>query len=86
MHIGQRPVFACGNEGGAGDIAMLRYSQGSRYPSFQMIINHDDSAREYYYQEKDSASLKAAARNKWHVVSMKNDWKKIFADSSVNVK
>ena len=77
-HIGQRPVFACGNEGGAGDIAMLKYSQSSKYPSFQMIINHDDSTREFSYQEKDSASLKAAAKNNWHVVSMKNDWKQVF--------
>jgi hypothetical protein len=77
-HIGQRPVFACGNEGGAGDIYMLKYSQGSRYPSFQMIINHDDSTREFYYQEKDSASLKAAAKYNWKVVSMKNDWNSIF--------
>ena len=23
-------------------------------------------------------SLKAAAQNKWHVISMKNDWKTIF--------
>lgn len=78
VHIGQRPVFACGNEGGAGDIAMLKYSQSSNYPSFQMIINHDDSTREFAYQEKDSASLKAAAKNNWHVVSMKNDWKLVF--------
>lgn len=78
QHIGQRPVFACGNEGGEGDIAMLRYSQGSKYPSFQMIINHDDSTREFYYQEKSNASLNAAAKNKWQVVSIKNDWKKVF--------
>ena len=80
QNIGQRPVFACGNEGGEGDIAMLSYSQGNKYPSFQMIINHDDSTREYYYQEKSNASLNAAAKNKWHVVSMKKDWKKIFPD------
>ena len=78
LHIGQRPVVACGNEGGAGDIAMLEYCQGSKYHSFQMIVNHDDSTREFYYQEKDSASLKAAAKNNWHVASMKNDWKAIF--------
>jgi len=78
-HIGQRPVFACGNEGGGGDIAMLQYCQGSKYTSFQMIINHDDSTREFFYQEKDSASLKAAMKNKWNVVSMKNDWKTVFA-------
>lgn len=77
-HIGQRPVFACGNEGGAGDIAMLKYCQSSKYPSFQLLVNHNDAAREYAYQEKDTASLKAAAKNNWHVVSMKDDWKKIF--------
>jgi len=77
-HIGQRPVFACGNEGGEGDIAMLKYSQGSRYPSFQLIVNHNDSIREFSYQEKTNASLNEAAKNKWHVIDMKNDWKQIF--------
>jgi phosphoserine phosphatase len=80
LHIGQRPVFACGNEGGAGDIAMLKYSQGNKYTSFQMLVNHNDSIREYSYQEKDNASLDAAAKNNWHVINMKKDWKKVFAD------
>ncbi|QLC66724.1 haloacid dehalogenase-like hydrolase [Flavobacterium sp. LPB0248] len=80
LHIGQRPVFACGNEGGAGDLAMLRYSSGSKYPSFQLIVNHNDSIREYNYQEKDNLSLNMAAKYKYHVISMKDDWKKIFPD------
>ena len=80
LHIGQRPVFACGNEGGAGDLAMLRYSQGSQYPSFQMLVNHNDSIREYNYQEKDNLSLNTAAKYKYHVISVKDDWKKVFAD------
>jgi hypothetical protein len=78
LHIGRAPVFACGNEGGAGDIAMLKFSQSSSYPSFQLLVNHDDSLREFYYQEKDNASLNAAAENKWHVISMKQDWKQVF--------
>ncbi|KAF2332403.1 HAD family hydrolase [Flavobacterium ginsenosidimutans] len=81
LHIGQRPVFACGNEGGAGDIAMLQYSQGNKYPSFQLLVNHNDSIREYKYQEKDNASLNIAAKNKWHVVDMQKDWKKVFSDN-----
>lgn len=81
LHIGQRPVFACGNEGGAGDIAMLKYSQGNKYPSFQLLVNHNDSIREFSYQEKDNASLNAAAKNKWHVIDMKKDWKKVFSDN-----
>ena len=76
LHIGRRPVFACGNEGGAG--AMLEFCKGSTHPSYQLIVNHDDSAREYFYQEKDNASMGAAARNGWQVVSMKNDWTQIF--------
>jgi hypothetical protein len=77
-YIGKRPIFACGNEGGAGDVYMLRFSQGGIYPSFQMIVNHDDRDREFYYQEKDNKSLNWAAKYHWHVISMKNDWKTIF--------
>lgn len=76
--IGKKTVFACGNEGAGGDIAMLKYSQSNDYPSFQMIVNHNDSIREYYYQEKDSVSLKAATQNHWHVISMKDDWKVVY--------
>ena len=79
MHIGQRPVFACGNEGGEGDIAMLRYCQSNRYLSFQLLVNHDDATREFAYEEKSNASMGAASKNNWHVVSMKKDWKVVFA-------
>lgn len=76
--IGKRPIFACGNEGGGGDIYMLRFSQGNSYPSFQMLVNHDDKEREFYYQEKDNKSLNWAKKYNWHVISMKNDWKQVF--------
>jgi len=78
LHIGKKPVFACGNEGAGGDIAMLEYSQTSKYPSFQLLVNHNDPKREFSYQEKDNASLNMAAKNKWHVISMKDDWKEVF--------
>ena len=78
MHIGQRPVLACGNEGGEGDIAMLKYCQGSKYPTLQLLINHDDGVREFAYKEKSNASLNAAKKYGWFVVSMKNDWKVVF--------
>jgi phosphoserine phosphatase len=76
--IGKRPVLACGNEGGAGDIAMLHYCQGSPYRSLQLIVNHNDSAREFYYQETDNASLNAAGKHNWHVISMQQDWNQVF--------
>lgn len=59
---------------------MLKYSQSSAYPSFQLLVNHTDAKREYAYQEKDSASLTAAKANKWNVIDMKTDWKKVFRD------
>ncbi|MBV8253508.1 MAG: haloacid dehalogenase-like hydrolase [Chitinophaga sp.] len=77
-HIGKRPILACGNEGGAGDIYMLRYCQGNTYRNLQLLINHDDADREFKYEEKDNTSLNMAKQFKWQVVSIKQDWKYIF--------
>ena len=76
--IGRRPILAVGNERSGGDIAMLRYSQGHALPSLAMLIEHDDSKREYAYEEPDGASLEAARRYGFAVVSMKRDWRQIF--------
>lgn len=78
LHIGKRPVFAAGNERSGGDIAMLTYSQGRSGHSFQLLVNHDDSKREFAYQEPNNASLNAAQANGWNVVSIKKDWKTVF--------
>ena len=43
------------------------------------MVNHDDAVREFEYGEKNNASLDAAKQNGWQVVSIKNDWKKVFA-------
>ncbi|MBO4121613.1 haloacid dehalogenase-like hydrolase [Cupriavidus gilardii] len=83
LQIGKRPVFAAGNVGGGGDIAMLAYSQGRRGPSFQLLIDHDDAQRESAYTEPDGASLKAAAAHRWTVVSMRRDWERVFVAPSV---
>lgn len=76
--IGQPPVFACGNVRSGGDIAMLTYSQSASYPTFQLLINHDDEEREFAYSEADNASLNAAQEKDWNVVSMKADWLQVF--------
>lgn len=77
-HIGKRPILACGNEGGAGDVYMLRFCQGNKYPSLQLLVNHDDAQREFYYQEKDNRSLNMARQYGWQVISMQKDWKAVF--------
>lgn len=71
-------MFVAGNVRSGGDIAMLSASQQRRGPSFQLLINHDDARREFAYQEKDGASLRAARAGGWNVVSMRDDWKTVF--------
>ncbi len=73
--LGKRPAFIAGNEGGRGDIAMMRWSKDRDGPSFQLLINHDDELREYAYSESDNYSLEAAKKYGFHIVSMKDDWK-----------
>jgi hypothetical protein len=76
--IGLRPIVAGGNVGNAGDIAMMEYSKGRTGPSFQLLINHDDDAREFAYAERDNFSLDAAKKNGFTVVNIKSDWKTVF--------
>jgi hypothetical protein len=76
--IGKRPVLVAGNVLSGGDIAMMEYSRSRSGPSLQLLINHDDREREFFYTEKDGASLEAARANDFKVVSMRSDWKRIF--------
>jgi hypothetical protein len=79
LHIGRIPIFVAGNVRSGGDIGQLTYSQTSELPNFQLLINHDDDAREFAYAESNNASLDAAEHGGWHVVSMKDDWRRIFS-------
>ena len=76
--IGRKPIFSAGNVRTGGDIAMNTYCQSNKLPSIQLMVNHDDPVREFEYGEKGNESLDASAKNGWNVVSMRNDWKKIF--------
>jgi phosphoserine phosphatase len=79
LRLGKRPILAAGNVRSGGDIAMLRLAQGSKYRSLQLMVNHDDAEREFAYAEKDCASLSAAEQHGWNVVSIKNDWRRVFS-------
>lgn len=76
--IGMRPLFVAGNVLSEGDIAMMEYSKSRPGASLQLLINHDDAEREFSYREKDNASLSAAKQYGFTVVSIKNDWNRIF--------
>jgi len=79
--IGERPVFAFGNSDG--DLQMLQYTAREDGPSFMAYVHHDDADREWAY-DRDShigrldAGLDVARENGWTVVSMKDEWAKIY--------
>lgn len=79
--IGKVPVFCGGNSDG--DLAMMQYTQGSKYKSKIVLLHHTDSVREYAYDLKtlsghlEQALVEAKEKN-WMVVDMKKDFKTIF--------
>jgi hypothetical protein len=81
-HIGRRPIAAFGNSDG--DLEMLQWTtmSGDR-ARLGLIVHHTDAEREYAYDRQShfgklDKALDAAALNKWTVVDMKNDWKRVF--------
>lgn len=81
--IGRRPVAAFGNS--IGDKQMLEYTQAGDGARLLMLVHHDDGTREFAYGAKSKvgtfpdALMAQAQKQGWVVISMKNDWKRIFA-------
>jgi len=72
---------------------MLEYTQGGSGARFELLVLHDDAAREFAYgparglpDVKLGAFTPAldehAKKDGWTVVSMKNDWKTVFPAQS----
>lgn len=82
-HIGRYPTAAFGNSDG--DRQMLEWTQSGGGARLMMLVHHDDAAREWAYGAESrigtfSDSLMAEAKeNGWTVISMKSDWKTVFA-------
>jgi hypothetical protein len=83
LMIGRRPVAAFGNS--IGDKEMLEYTQAGEGARLMMLVHHDDATREYAYGAKSKignfpdALMADAKKRGWTVISMKNDWKQVFA-------
>jgi phosphoserine phosphatase len=87
LFIGKHPYAAFGNSGG--DAAMLEWTQAGPGTRLMMLVHHDDATREYAYGPAgglpdthvgtfSDALMSEAQKNGWVVISMKNDWKRIF--------
>lgn len=82
-HIGRRPIAAFGNSDG--DFQMLEWTTSRPGRSFGLIVHHDDGDREYAY-DRDShfgrldKGLTEGPKRGWTIVSMKNDWEKIYPE------
>jgi hypothetical protein len=91
--IGKRPQAAFGNSGTAdlksGDAQMLEWAQAGDRARLMMLVLHDDAKREYAYGPAtglpntsvgtfSETLLTEATKNAWIIISMKNDWKRIF--------
>jgi hypothetical protein len=58
---------------------MLWLAQTGSFPSLSLLVHHDDAEREYAYDIGSEKTLEMAPERGWTVVSMKNDWKTVFA-------
>jgi phosphoglycolate phosphatase-like HAD superfamily hydrolase len=82
LFIGRKPLAAFGNSDG--DRQMLEWTQSGGGTRLMVLVHHDDDQREYAYDAKSkigtfSDSLMAEAKkSRWNVISMKNDWMRIF--------
>ena len=88
LEIGRRPRAAFGNS--TGDRQMLEYARAGEGARLAVLVLHDDAKREYAYGParglpdtrvgRFPQSLHdEATRDGWFVVSMKDDWKRVFA-------
>ena len=84
-HIGRRPIAAFGNSDG--DFEMLEWTTSGTGPRLAMIVHHDDAAREFAYDRashvgKLERGLDEAGARGWSVISMKNDWSRVYPSAA----
>jgi hypothetical protein len=88
MMIGRTPILAFGNSNG--DRQMLEYTRAGSGARLALLVLHDDDKREYAYGPAQGLPdtkvgrftqelYDEASKDSWIVVSMKNDWNRVFA-------
>ncbi len=79
--IGRRPIAAFGNSDG--DRQMLEWAASGPGARFALFVHHDDGVREFAYDRTDplqkfNAGWDEATAKGWTVVSMRQDWNRVF--------
>ena len=93
LMIGRRPIAAFGNS--TGDEQMLEYTGTGKGLRLKMLVLHDDAEREYAYGPAQGLPdtkvgtftqdlYDEAKKDGWVVISMKQDWKRIFGFDSAS--
>ncbi|WP_265594145.1 HAD family hydrolase [Haloferula sp. BvORR071] len=82
-HIGRRPIAAFGNSDG--DFQMLEWTTSGKGARLGMIVHHTDAEREWAYDREShigklDKGIDAAKEKGWVLISMKDDWAKIFPE------
>ena len=82
LHIGRRPILAGGNSDG--DLQMLQYTDDGDGPALVLLVHHDDPDREWAYDRESGigrldAALDEAGRRGWTVISMRDEFARVFA-------
>jgi phosphoserine phosphatase len=80
--IGKRPIAAFGNSDG--DFEMLQWTTAAPGARLAAIVHHDDAAREVAYDRTSRVGRLARGLDEgpalgWTIISMKNDWKVVYA-------
>lgn len=75
--VGRRPILAAGNSNG--DRPMLAFAGGPERPALRLLVVHDDGQREFEYMAGAEEVFSVARNNGWTAVSMKDDWRQVFA-------
>ena len=62
---------------------MLQWTMAGDGPRFALIVHHDDAGREFSYDRKSPVgkldqAWDEAIKKSWTVVSMGQDWKRVF--------
>ena len=92
LMYGRRPYAAFGNSSND-DQQVLEYVKSGTGARLSVVVMHDDAEREYAYGPAQGlpdtkvgtlsqAMYDMAKKQGWVVISMKNDWKRIFGFES----